>query len=347
MRKSCFIILVMLIALVGILSISCSDNRAGTEGINNQIRAIARPDNFNFGIWQTTALYSLLREKVSSKSDLTSDKMLRQQIESLLLENEITIFPPLNFRLETPPHLLVISPRDKIYYLDRVLLRQDLNEAEMIKIEAEIDKLGVSSLVTGLGGFAATYPPIVNTDSRMTYVINTVIEEWLHQYLAFKPLGFRYVLDSLGIKQDPDVITMNETLAGLVSREIGSQVYNRYYAAEEVNDNVNQRSDFNFSDEMRKTRQQVDVLLSTGKINIAERYMEEQRLVFVSHGYKIRKLNQAYFAFHNIYAHDPASVSPIHNELTLLRTNSGSLKNFLDRASNMTSYANLLKMLNE
>ena len=39
--------------------------------------------------------------------------------------------------------------------------------------------------------------------------------------------------------------------------------------------------------------------------------MEERRLLMVEHGYPIRVLNQAYFAFHGAYAESPASSSPI------------------------------------
>jgi len=346
MQKSRVIILAVFVVLMSMMT-ACGESVAETNDSHYQIRAIARPYTFNFASWEASTLYSLLKEKVYADSSLAVENKLRQRIESLLLENGIKIFPPLNFKLENPPHLLVISPRDKIYYLDRVLLRQDLSENDARRIEAEVDKLGVSSLVTELGGFGATYPPIVGADYRLDFVINAIVEEWLHQYLAFKPLGFRYVLDSLGIKKNPDIIIMNETLAGMVSRDIGDQVYDRYYAGTQRNDTEKQRTDFDFDDEMRETRQQVDLFLSMGKIDAAESYMEERRLVFVSHGYNIRKLNQAYFAFHNIYGHDPASISPIKGELELLRARSVSLKDFLDRASGMRSYDDLLRMLSE
>ncbi len=102
---------------------------------------------------------------------------------------------------------------------------------------------------------------------------------------------------------------------------------------------------FDFSVEMKQTRKNVDHYLSQGDIAAAERYMEERRHIFLANGYKIRKLNQAYFAFHGIYAHDPASVSPIHRELKQIRTESASLKDFLHNVSGMTSYADLIKAL--
>jgi len=62
------------------------------------------------------------------------------------------VFPPPEFELETPPHLLVISPRNKIETTKDALLIKDLSLEEMTSIEAAVDKLNVSSLVVDLGG---------------------------------------------------------------------------------------------------------------------------------------------------------------------------------------------------
>jgi hypothetical protein len=174
-----------------------------------------------------------------------------------------------------------------------------------------------------------------------------VVEEWLHEYLAFKALGFRYLLDSIGIRQDPDVITMNETLARMVSREIGAQVYARYYQGQEEDQTSTANSEFDFDVEMRETKRKVDQYLSQGMIGEAEQYMEERRQIFVAQGYHIRKLNQAYFAFYSIYAQDPASVSPIDTDLEELRARSESLSSFLNKVAGMKSYAELKEALHQ
>ena len=70
---------------------------------------------------------------------------------------------------------------------------------------------------------------------------------------------------------------------------------------------------------MRETRLHTDDLLAQGDIEGAERYMEERRLELNSHGYSVRKINQAWFAFHGTYADSPASISPIAGELEELR----------------------------
>ncbi len=43
------------------------------------------------------------------------------------------------------------------------------------------------------------------------------------------------------------------------------------------------------------------------KIVEAENYMEERRQFINSHGYGIRKLNQAFFAFYGAYADQPGA----------------------------------------
>jgi hypothetical protein len=138
---------------------------------------------------------------------------------------------------------------------------------------------------------------------------------------------------------------MNETLAGIVSGEISAEVYARYYQDQEETKAGRNTPGFDFDAEMRETRQKVDEYLSQGKIVEAERYMEERRKEFVAHGYHIRKLNQAYFAFHGIYGYHPASVSPIYKDLKQLRVKSPSLKHFLDQAATMKSYAELREAL--
>ncbi len=317
------------------------------EDSHHQLHRIAKPYAFDFVSWELHALSSLPKEMLSKQSKAGQETRLRSQIRTVLADKGIPAFPPMTFKLEKPPHLLVVSLRERIVYFDRRVLRQKLSVKEMKRLEAQIDKLGLSSLIVELGGFGATYPTIVGDHLNLTGTINTALEEWFHQYLAFRPLGFLYLLDSVGIRRNPDVVTMNETLAGMISEEIASEVYARYYKGQEEVQVGRNTLGFDFDAEMRETRKKVDQYLSQGKIEEAERYMEEMRKEFVAHGYHIRKLNQAYFAFHGIYGHDPASVSPIYKDLKQLRVKSPTLKHFLDEAAAMRSYTELREALEE
>lgn len=245
--------------------------------------------------------------------------------------------PPLLFELEPPPHLLVISPRDRIESMREVHLQQSLSVKAMESIEEEVDKLGVSSLVVGLGGLG-TYPAFVVDDASLQFTISAATEEWLHNYLTFKPLGFLYLLDLTGISRNYDIATMNETVVGIISNEIGGIVCQKYYP-EYVNNQQQpaEEPEFDFNREMREIRQAVDAYLAQGEISQAEAFMEEKRQYLASRGYYIRKLNQAYFAFHGTYADSPTSISPIGAELKQLREQSASLKDFLNTAAALTS----------
>jgi len=277
------------------------------------------------------------------------ERIIKNQIRDTLAEQGIfhpidkylrlkISFPPLTFKLEKPPYLLVVSPRDKIESIREITLQQSINLEEIVDIEAKVDELGVSSLVVELGGIA-TYPSLVTSDASLRFTIDAATEEWLHQYLVFKPLGFLYILDLTGVSRNYEIATMNETLASMVSKEIGSIVCERYYSGYENGAYQNQAtgSEFDFNREMREIRKAVDEYLAEGEIRQAEEFMEQKRQYLVSMGYYIRKLNQAYFAFHGTYADSPTSISPIGIELKELRNQSASLKDFLNTVAAMTS----------
>jgi uncharacterized protein YdcH (DUF465 family) len=310
--------------------------------------------NAGYKAGDLASLESELDRLQQQKAALTDrvEKIIAEQIREVLAEQGIynpldnyikwkAGFPPLIFRLEPPPHLLVVSPRDRIESLREIHLQQDLSVAAMESIEEQVDKLGVSSLVVGLGGLG-TYPTFIIDDASLQFTIETATHEWLHNYLAFKPLGFLYLLDLTGISRNYDISTMNETVVGMVSKEIGNIVVQRYYPGYENSPQPPaEEPEFDFNQEMRGIRQTVDTYLAQREINQAEEFMEQKRQYLASMGYYIRKLNQAYFAFHGTYADSPTSISPIGAELKKLREQSASLKDFLDTVANMTSRQDL------
>lgn len=286
-------------------------------------------------------------EALASQAARIIAKQIRDNLTEQGIFNPITdwkiSFPPVNFRLEKPPYLLVISPRDRIEPMREITLQPSLTLKQIETIEAKVDELGVSSLVVALGGLGATYPTLVADEASLKSAIDTTLHEWLHQYLAFKPLGFRYLLDLTGLARNYEIATMNETIAGMVSQEISAIIYEKYYAQYEDGDSQNQTppSDFDFNREMREIRQRVDDYLARGEIAPAEEFMKQKQQYLAAKGYYIRKLNQAYFAFHGTYADSPTSISPIGVELKKLRAKSASVKDFLNRAAALTSRAEL------
>jgi hypothetical protein len=307
------------------------------------------------------SLESELEERQQQNAGLAVDieRLLETQIREAFsrqgifnpLDRCISIkigFPPVNINLAKPPHLLVVSPRDRIESIREVTLLPEMSVADMENIEAQIDALGVASLVVDLGGIA-TYPSYVMDTADVRFALDTAGEEWLHQYLAFTPLGFLYVLDLTGLRRDYDIATMNETVASMVSKEIGGLIYQEYYTRGGV-DEVKQpavESGFNFNEEMREIRKAVDDYLARGEIERAEVFMEQKRQYLAENGYYIRKLNQAYFAFHGTYADSPTSISPIGAEMKELRSQSTSLKEFLDTVTAMTNRQDLAESIRQ
>ena len=73
--------------------------------------------------------------------------------------------------------------------------------------------------------------------------------------------------------------------------------------------------------------------------------MESRRQTLVENGHNIRKINQAYFAFHGTYADSPSSTSPLARQIYELRqqtTNPGHLVKTLQTISNYDDFIDLL-----
>ncbi|MDP6606443.1 MAG: hypothetical protein QF664_09335, partial [Dehalococcoidia bacterium] len=80
---------------------------------------------------------------------------------------------------------------------------------------------------------------------------------------------------------------------------------------------------------LRELRVEVDVLLSEGRIEQAEARMEQVRLELEASGVRIRRINQAYFAWTDVYAARPDAVDPLGEQLRTLRERAGSLARFM------------------
>ncbi len=93
---------------------------------------------------------------------------------------------------------------------------------------------------------------------------------------------------------------------------------------------------FDYAQEMRQLRTQVDALLKQGKVTEAEQLMDKTRLVFVAHGYAIREINQAFFAFRGTYGDTPESSNPLGPLLQQLFRKEGSVGAFLHAMQNVT-----------
>ncbi len=258
------------------------------------------------------------------------------------------IFPPVDLRFDSTPKLLVTSPRDRIDRLNNVLLRTSVTLDDREALEDRVfEKQNLSALVTSIGGIA-TYPAIIPNSSDLRRTLSTMAHEWLHHYFFFRPLGQNF-------NSGRNMTTLNETTADVAGRELGGLAYaklgfdaNDIEPEEEASivDDEDPTA-FDFDEEMRKTRLRVDELLAQGKIEEAEAYMEARRLVFVENGFHIRKINQAYFAFNGTYAENPASISPIADQLKELRSLLPDVGEFIGVVAGASSYPEFLERLED
>lgn len=270
--------------------------------------------------------------------------IISEKINDVLEEEDISLlpgltFPPVIFSFAELPYLLVISPRARIEMEDTLVLHSGLTSAEITDIEKRLTDLGYSALVERVGGIS-TYPSMIPNNASAEFILATIAHEWTHHYLFFHSLGRNYY-DSYEMR------TINETVADIVGDEIGAQLITALYGNNNDSaSNAPQGKDtFDFNNEMHNIRVTTDSLLAEGKIKEAEEYMETQRQYLEQNGYYVRKINQAYFAWHGSYGTSPGSVSPVGTQLQTLRAQCNSLKEFLDRVSSISNPDDLTELI--
>lgn len=253
------------------------------------------------------------------------------------------IFPPVDFEFDAPPRVLAVSPRDRIELRDSYLLTPGLSAEQITGIEHEAEagndgESGVSALVIRTGGLSS-YPSVVFETAAYDSLIDTVFHEWLHSYLIFFPLGASYF-------GSDEARTLNESVANIAGKELARLYFERYGTLEEICVNPQPApqpspspapDDFDFTAEMRALRREVEAMLADGRIEEAEALMSAKRDEFESKGVFIRRLNQAYFAFHGFYADTAASIDPIGPKLQTLLERTGSPGAFVRAASGITN----------
>jgi hypothetical protein len=181
-----------------------------------------------------------------------TEEIISKQISQILTQQGLAskhwrAFPPVEFKMDELPHLLIISPRDKIELMETVLLQENLSLGEITEIEDEAEELGVSALIERVGGIA-TYPSMVPLTASLDDILPTIVHEWMHQYLFFHPLGRHYWASY-------EMRTINETVADMAGEELGSIVLQEYYDRETKKRNgETPETAFDFNKEMREIR---------------------------------------------------------------------------------------------
>jgi hypothetical protein len=283
-----------------------------------------------------------------------AEAILSEQLGVILAQEGLALLgqpiPPVQIRLTAMPNLLVLSPRERIALTTSFPLRADLTADEMDRLERRVDgQLNLSSLVVPLGGLAF-YPAMIMEATGLPELTEIIAHEWTHHWLFMGPLGWFY--------DRPEARTINETVADLAGKAMGRAWLARFYPEDLPSPPADaapapappERPAFDFGRELAKTRTVVERLLAQGEVRRAELYMEARRRVFVAHGYALRKLNQAYFAFYGAYAAEEGAAGaedPIGPRVRRLWAQSPSLRAFLFRMLFITDLAGLRRALGE
>ena len=308
--------------------------------LNAEIEALARDVSQSGTSEQNSRLAMLLDERDGIENQV--EATLESRLTTVIKDEGITrnfltdiVWPPVDAEFTEAPRALATSPRDRIELLGSNLLREDLTLAEAEAIEEEIAlEQDLSALSFSTGGIGA-YPTIIDYPDSYERALEVIAHEWMHNYLFFRPLGFNYYTSN-------DLRTINESVADLVGRELADAVASRWplEASEPpAAPATAPSSDLDVGEELRKLRGEVDALLEDGKVDEAEALMEERRLELAEQGHYIRKINQAYFAYLNLYAGEdgsPAATNPIGPKVDSLRDLSPSLAAFVATVGNVT-----------
>jgi hypothetical protein len=307
--------------------------------------AVANPE-------QATAA---LREVLSTqKNELASlqpvaESAIQDQLQQIITEMGLSMagqaIPPVLYHTSTTPLALVVSPRDLIRQDENISINPSMTVDQQAGLEEAVDDaLNLSSLVVPIGGIGL-YPTMVMQTSDINWLAEVVAHEWIHNYLSLRPLGLYYF-------ENPALRTMNETVAAIAGKELGRALVGRYYpeylppppATSPLTGAPGEPPAFDFRAEMAMTRQKAEEMLADGQIKAAEDYMEARRQVFWENGYRLRKINQAYFAFYGAYADRPGGASagdPVGDAVRAFRSQSASLADFVKQAAWLTSYDQL------
>ena len=276
------------------------------------------------------------------------EAIIQEQVASVLVDEGFDLlgsaWPPVEMHMTPLPYILIVSPRDEIRQIHSFPLEHGLDVGTRGEIEEFVyEGVDRSALVVSIGGLGII-PSMIFESSSINYLADVVAHEWAHHWLTLHPVGLSYAAN-------PELRTVNETVASIVGEEVGRKVIERFYpefvppppAKDTTTEPETDPDAFNFESEMRTTRVRVDELLAMGKVDEAEQYMEDRRQFMWDNGRRIRKLNQAFFAFYGAYADTPGEQGddPIGPTLLALRDSSTGLREFMNRISLVTSLEDL------
>ncbi len=310
---------------------------------------VANPEADTSELRQEIEMLQNRRNMLAPLAEAVFQNQLSEVLDDLGLGLAGQPMPPVMYHVTPPPNALIVSPRSAIRQDANISIDPDMTLENITQLEEQVASgLDVSTLVVGVGG-VGMYPTMVMQTTDLNWLAEVVAHEWVHNFLTLRPLGASYL-------NSAELRIINETVASIAGKEIGRELISRYYpeylpptSPTETEPKLEEQTPaepppFDYRAEMHETRITTDELLAQGKIEQAEEYMELRRRYLWDNGYRLRKLNQAYFAFYGAYADQPggaAGEDPVGTAVRALRAQSVSVADFLNRMSWMWRYDQL------
>ncbi len=351
-----------------------TDTEDRQEALAKYLELVPKLRDAQFHVTQASARAVLDSEEIDSRQSTLDDLLderddLRDSVEEYLeaaisaelIEQDLNVFgefiwPPVDFRIDNPPSVLVISPRDRIERFETVLIEPDISVADMERIEKRLlEDHNLSAAILRTGGLAS-YPNVIPSTRDLLPLLEVAAHEWIHAYLFFYPLGRSFFSGG-------SMIELNETLASLAGDEIGGLVWADLTGNDPPVKNppapINPQDEpltpeldpdpeqFDYFRFMRETRVRTDALLAAGDVEGAEAWMKSRRIELQNNGFFLRKINQAFFAFSGSYGDSASSVSPTARQMWELRQQEDNAAGLLRALRGVSSYSEFEELLEE
>ena len=109
----CFVFVLLLITVTtfDLIGLSCSYPITSEDYNHSQIQYHSRYYAFDYLRWELNAVKSLVNSISFESAVPVKEEKLGKNITSVLKQHGITVFPPVNFKIESPPYLHQLNSR--------------------------------------------------------------------------------------------------------------------------------------------------------------------------------------------------------------------------------------------
>ena len=155
------------------------------------------------------------RKSLQASVEETIERAIENTLKEEGLSLLIGVFPPVDTVFTRSPHVLILSPRNRIERQQDILLNPGLSGLKKEEIEDQIffHKQDLSVYIEDTGGIAV-YPSVVSDIFGLQNAIGISSHEWIHHWLLFKPLGQSFW-------NNTEMASLNETVATLAGKGLG------------------------------------------------------------------------------------------------------------------------------